>query len=305
MTTHPSTNHRAHQMTSHAPRESSGMRIGIMAHLSDHTIDAVQLAKAADARGFDSLFVTEHTHVPAQAPIRWRGGEPMPEIYKRLYDPLIGLAAAAAVTSTIKLGTGVLVIGQRDPLALAKQIASLDRISQGRVILGTGYGWLAQELANHGVAWDERRNVWQEHLAALRELWTTDESTFAGQRVRFGPSWSYPKPVQRGIPIWLGSAGSPHAFADVVSNCDGWMPVEGTEPIDSKVSALRRLAEEAGRDPDSISVAVYASAGDPFVLDAYLHAGVTHVVLGIDASSLEGVEQQLQHHQHLLDNFSG
>jgi probable F420-dependent oxidoreductase len=274
--------------------------VGVMVHLSDQTIDAPALAVAAEERGFHSLFVTEHTHVPAQASITWRNGQPMPEIYKRLYDPLIGLAAAASVTRSIKLGTGVLVIGQRDPLATAKQIASLDRISGGRFVLGTGYGWLAQELANHGVSWADRGAVWREHLAALRELWQTDESSFDGERVRFGPSWSFPKPVQRPVPVWLGSGGSRRALADVVNLCDGWMPVEGTVDIAVGITALRELSERVGRDPASVSVAVYGSAGDPANLHRYRELGIRQVIVGIDAATMQSAEADLDQHRNLL-----
>ena len=276
-----------------------GLQVGVMAHVTDETIHAAQLAVAAEARGFHSVFVTEHTHVPAVGDMSW-----MPEAYKRLYDPLIGLAAAASLTSTIKLGTGVLVIGQREPLATAKQIASLDRLSDGRFILGTGFGWLAQELADHGVAWGERRDVWSEHLAVLRELWTTDESAYDGGRVKFGPCWSYPKPVQSNIPVWLGSGGSPRAFDRIVASCDGWMPLEGTALIDQRWNELQRVAETAGRDPDTITLTIFGSSGDPATLDGYQRLGVSHVIIAIDAAAESCVEQQLdQHHTALLDRL--
>jgi probable F420-dependent oxidoreductase len=275
-----------------------------MAHVTDNTISAADVAVAAEARGYASLFVTEHTHIPAQGSIKWRDGQEMPEIYKRLYDPLIGLAHAAALTSTIRLGTGVLVIGQREPIATAKQLASLDRLSGGRLILGTGYGWLAAELAQHGIAWSNRRAVWRDHLAALRELWTAETASYSGQHVSFGPTWSFPKPRQARVPVWLGSGASLEAFGDVVEFCDGWMPVEGTELIDRRWAELRKTAEQAGRDVDSLSLAVYGSSGDSQTLDWYQSIGAHHVVVGVDASTADGVLAQLDLHQHLVGRYA-
>lgn len=268
-------------------------------HLTDHTVSPAVLAFEAEGRGFDSMFVTEHTHIPVRPFIRWSGGQQMPEEYKRLHDPIVALATAVAVTSRIRLGTGVLVVGQRDPFVLAKQFASLDLLSGGRLVVGTGYGWLRDELADHGVAWHDRRSVWCEHVQALTTLWRDDEACFTGEHVRFGPVWSYPKPAQRPRPaILLGAVGSDATLRDVVAHVDGWMPIEGTEHIEERQRRLHELASDAGRPAEELRLVVYASAGDPKVLDAYEDLGIDEVIVALDGTT--DPRHQLDHHHHSL-----
>jgi probable F420-dependent oxidoreductase len=205
------------------------------------------------------------------------------------------LASAASVTSRIRLGTGVMVIPQREPLATAKQLASLDVLSGGRLICGVGYGWQADELAQNGIGWDERRSAMREHLAAIRALWSDDEAAFDGERVRFGPSWSYPKPVGRPL-VLIGAAGSVATFRDVVAIADGWMPIEGTEPIAERWHGLRQLATEAGRDAATLELTVYGSSGDPGVVAAHHDIGATRVVVGVGGDRDETLRQLDLHH---------
>lgn len=284
----------------------SAMKIGVMMHVTDSTVTPAVLAIEAEQRGFESVFVTEHTHIPVRPFIAWRGGEAMPEFYKHPHDPVVALATAASVTSTIKLGTGVLVLGQREPLATAKQLASLDVLSGGRLICGVGYGWERDELAQHGIEWSQRRAVFREHLAAVRELWTADEAAFEGEHIKFGPSWSYPKPSQSPHPqVLLGAAGSPATLLDVVRYADGWMPVEGTEPIPQRWDELRSLAEQHDRDPASLDLVIYGSSGDQVTVDAHRAVGASRVVVGIDGGDIDGggidrVCRQLDRHAKLL-----
>jgi probable F420-dependent oxidoreductase len=277
------------------------MKIGVMMHATDSTVTPAVLAIEAEQRGFESVFVTEHTHIPVRPFIAWRGGEAMPEFYKHLHDPIVALATAASVTSTITLGTGVLILAQREPLATAKQLASLDVLSGGRLICGVGYGWQRDELAQHGIEWSERRAVFREHLGAVRELWTNEEAEFTGERVRFGPSWSYPKPVQTPHPpVLLGAAGSAATLLDVVKFADGWMPIEGTEPIPQRWADLRRLAELHHRDPATIDLVIYGSSGDRATVEQHRDIGASRVVVGLDGGNLDHVRRQLDHHMPLL-----
>ncbi|MGE3589278.1 MAG: LLM class F420-dependent oxidoreductase [Ilumatobacteraceae bacterium] len=272
-----------------------------MIHCTDLAIAPAELAVAAEERGYESIFVTEHTHVPVRSFIRWRDGEPMPEEYKRLHDPIVALATAAAVTSTIQIGTGVLVLAQREPLATAKQLASLDVLSNGRLICGIGYGWLADELAQHGVAWKGRRRALAEHLEAVRTLWTDEEAAYSGDFVSFGPSWSFPKPLRR-PPILLGAAGSPASLKDVIEFADGWMPIEGTEPITDRWQRIRELAHDRGRDPGTLGLTVYGSSGDRTTLDGHRSIGADRVVIGL-AGGRDDVMRQLDLHQALVPAF--
>ena len=280
------------------------MRIGVMIHATDQTIEPATLALEAEARGFASLFLTEHTHIPVRPFIRWWGGQPMPEEYKRLHDPIVALATAAAVTSRIRLGTGVLVLAQREPLATAKQLASLDQLSGGRLVLGVGYGWEADELADHGIAWDQRRPALREHLAAMRALWHDDESSHSGERINFGPCWSYPKPLQSPPPVLIGATGTDATLNDIVRHADGWMPIEGTEPVHQRWQRLGQLAADRGRDPAELSLVVYGSSGDPGSVETHHEAGASEVVVGVSGSEAD-VLHQLDAHQHLVGRFGG
>lgn len=273
------------------------MRIGVMTHATDHTIAPSRLAIEAEQRGFSSLFLTEHTHIPVRPFIPWWGGQPMPDEYKRLHDPIVALATAAAVTSRIRLGTGVLVLAQREPLATAKQLASLDRLSGGRLVLGVGYGWERDELADHRIAWDQRRPALREHITAIRRLWLDEEPNHTGDRINFGPCWSYPKPIQTPPPVLLGALGTDATLLDVVHHADGWMPIEGTEPIHERWQRLHHLAADNDRDPDQLTLVVYASTGDPRVLDTHRRAGATEVIVAVTGSEIEVLTQLDRHHQ--------
>jgi len=279
------------------------MHIGVMMHFTDHTVTPADVAVAAEERGFESMFVTEHTHIPVRDFIAWWGGQAMPEEYKRLHDPLIALATAAGVTTRIKLGTGILVLAQRETLATAKQLASLDQLSGGRLVCGVGYGWQADELADHGIAWADRKLALREHIQAVRTLWTDDEAAHDGQRVQFGRCWSYPKPIQRpGPPLLLGAVGHDRALRDVVEYCDGWMPIEGTEPIPQRWQRLKELATEAGRDPAEFDLSIYGSSGDQATLDGHRTSGAHRVVIGLDSSGgIDDIKRQLDIHRASIE----
>lgn len=274
-----------------------------MFHATDSSANPATVAREAEARGYHSLFLTEHTHIPVRPFISWRGGQPMPEEYKRLYDPIVALATAAAVTSTIRLGTGVLVLAQRETLATAKQLASLDQLSGGRLVLGVGYGWLADELAQHGVAWNQRHGALREHLGALGRLWHDDEASFQGERIRFGPSWSYPKPLQRCPPVLLGATATPAAQRDIVAHTSGWMPIEGTEPICQRWHQILDLAAAGGRDLCELSLVVYASGGDPAVVAEHQRSGAAEVVIALAGTTSE-LLAQLDRHAGLITSFA-
>ena len=186
-------------------------------------------------------------------------------------------------------------------MATAKQLASLDVLSRGRLLCGVGYGWERNELAQHGIEWSKRRAVFREHLSAVRELWTADEAAFDGELIRFGPSWSYPKPLQTPHPqVLLGAAGSPATLLDVVYYANGWMPVEGTEPIPQRWEQLRILADQHDRDPASIDLVIYGSTGDPETVEGHRVDGASRVVVGIDAGDVDHVRRQLDRHLALL-----
>jgi probable F420-dependent oxidoreductase len=258
------------------------MRIGITAMLSERTIDPVELALAAEARGFDSCYLPEHTHLPIEKsrPDSLVGGVEA-EDYRHLYDPYTALAAMAAVTKRIRLGTGVALVAQHDPIVLAKQIATVDHLSAGRFVLGVGYGWNRAELAAHGVRYDERRQLLHEKLACMRALWADDVAEYHGEMVDLAPSYSWPKPPQgAGLTTLLGGAPGPKLIAAIAEHCDGWIPIGGAG-ISAALPQIRAAMEERGRDPQTLQVVAFGSIPDPGKLDHFERTGVTEVVLRI------------------------
>lgn len=255
------------------------MRVGASFFATDRSMRPDDLAPVLEERGFESLFLTEHTHVPVQHDPYYRQ-EPFDEKYRRLLDPWVALTAAAAVTERLRLSTGVCLVAQHDPLTLAKQVASLDLLSGGRVILGAGYGWNAPEVEHHGVPFAERRAILREKVLALRALWTQDEAEFHGAYVEFAPSWSFPKPVQSRIPVLLGARAGPRTFAHIVEFGDGWLPIGG-RGLGEDIPRLRRLAQDAGRDPDAIDITVFGTWPQEGQLEHFARAGVDRVAVGL------------------------
>jgi len=248
-----------------------------------------ELAPEVEARGFESLWVTEKTHVPVSRRTPWPGGS-LPEWYKRTCDPFVALGAAAAVTRTLRLGTGVTLPAARDPVVLAKEVATLDWLSSGRVELGVGYGWNAEELASHGVELADARAVTTDRVQLLQSLWASDIAGYEGQWARVEPCWSWPKPAQHPRPpIHLGARATQEVFDDIATWGDGWLPIEGYGTITNQVPRLRAAFERAGRDPDDAIVSVYSSAGDPRQLDSYRAAGVHRVVLALPSNGTDSV----------------
>jgi len=247
----------------------------------DRTIAPHELAQEAEARGFESLFLPEHTHIPVARTTPYPGGEPLPEELARLHDPFVALAAAAAVTTRLRLGTGVCLVVERDPIVLAKEVASLDVLSGGRFVFGVGFGWNAEEMADHGADPSKRRAITREKLLAMKALWAEDEASFTGEHVQFPPSWSWPKPVQRPHPpVLLGGQAGEGLFRHVAEWADGWIPFGGAG-VREQLPRLHAAAEAAGRDPDSIRLTIFGARPDPEALEHYASMGVDRTVLAL------------------------
>jgi probable F420-dependent oxidoreductase len=234
------------------------------------------------------------------------GAAPLPDYYWRSHDQFVALAAAAAVTSTLKLATGITLVAQRDPLWLAKEVASLDLISGGRVLFGIGYGWNKEEMADHGLRYTERRAVLRENILAMQELWTKDEAEFHGDHVDFEPSWSWPKPVQKPHPpVILGGAAGPKTIEHIVEFCDGWMPIAGRHSFGDRLDDLRLAAEQAGRDPASIELGLFMAPPDARSLEPLAASGIARAVLGLPQGPPEQVLEALDSFVALLDVVGG
>lgn len=281
------------------------MKLGVMMFPTDLAIRPDELAREAEARGFESLFFPEHTHIPTSRRTPWPGGAELPEEYKRTNDPFVALAVAGAATERINLGTGICLVAQHDPIVLAKVVASLDVLSEGRFVFGVGFGWNEDEMEHHGVDPRYRRSVVREKILAMKALWTQDEASFEGRFVRFSASWSWPKPLQKPHPpILVGGAPSGLVFKHIVEWADGWMPIEGRYDIVGRAGALRQAAERSGRDPDSLEIGVFGSRGRDETIERYAEAGVSRVVLGLPPAPRDVVLPVLDRRAELIAKVS-
>jgi probable F420-dependent oxidoreductase len=257
---------------------------GITTFPADYAISPIELAKAVEERGFDSLFFNEHTHIPVSRRSAFPGGGELPKPYSHTYDPFVALGAAAAVTSRIWLGTGICLVVERDPIILAKEIASLDRLSNGRVVVGVGAGWNGEEMENHGTAFALRWKVLRERVLAMRRIWTEDAAGFHGEFVNFDPIWSWPKPVQPGGPkVLLGSKGR-RCFDRVIEYCDGWLPLGSAGAEDALARGLQQLREvcqDSGRRFESLEIAVIGLSIEKKLAANLLEAGFQHLVFSL------------------------
>jgi probable F420-dependent oxidoreductase len=226
----------------------------------------------------------------------------LPKEYAHTLDPFIGLMAAAAATSRLRVGTGICLVIEHDPIVLAKVVASLDLLSNGRVLFGVGAGWNAEEMEHHGTAFPTRFRVMRERIQAMKAIWTQDEAEFHGEFVNFDRIWSYPKPVQQPHPpVLLGGEGR-HTLRRVVEFCDGWFPRgrAGADTVLAQLDELRTEARRAGRDPKTISVSVFGGKPDPSALDRYREAGIDRYVLPLPSEGRERVLPLLDQHAALL-----
>ena len=269
------------------------MDFGAVMFSTDYSIRPDDLARLLEDRGFESMWVPEHSHIPADRSSPWPGGSELPREYWHTYDPFVALTAAAAVTTNLKLGTGICLVIERDPIMLAKEVASVDRLSGGRFILGIGGGWNREEMANHGSRFRSRWRLLRERILAMKEIWTQEEPEYHGEFVNFDKMWAYPKPVQRPHPPILMGGDGATTFDRVVEYCDGWMPIGGSPSegpsLQEKIVLLRRQAEEAGRDPASINITTFMARPEPGAIARLEAAGVDRAIFALPSAERDTV----------------
>ncbi len=267
------------------------MHIGVFIFPTAYAIRVDELARALEERGFESLFLPEHTHIPQSRRTPFPGGAELPREYAHTLDPFVALTAAASATRRLKVGTGICLVIERDPIVTAKAVASLDVLSNGRMLFGVGGGWNAEEMENHGTVFRTRFRLMRERVLAMKEIWTKEAAEFHGEFVDFDPIWSWPKPVQKPHPPVLLGGESEHTRERIVEFGDGWFPRGrgGEAPILAGLADLRARAARAGRDMQTISVSVFGARPDAAALERYAEAGVTRAILRLPPERREAV----------------
>jgi probable F420-dependent oxidoreductase len=274
------------------------MKFGVSMFMTDYALYPDILAKEAEARGFESLWFPEHTHIPASRKSAYPGGGELPQQYYHSLDPFVALTAAATVTEKIKLGTGIALVIERDPITLAKEVASIDYVSNGRFLFGIGGGWNREEMENHGTDPSRRWKLLRERIEAMVEIWTKDEAEYHGEFVDFDPIWSWPKPVQKPYPpIMLGNAG-PGAISRAVRFADEWMPIGARLDLAERISELNDKAEAAGRGP--IPVTNWGTAPNREAIDELADIGVGRAIFGLPSAKEDEVIPLLDRYAEVI-----
>lgn len=260
------------------------MKLGIAMFPTDYSIRPDELGPACEERGFESIWFPEHTHIPASRKTPYPAGGELPKEYSHTHDPFVALMAAGAVTKKLKLATGICLVIERDPITTAKEVASVDALSDGRFLFGVGGGWNVEEMENHGAPFGRRWKILRERIAAMKRIWAEDEASFDGEFVKFERIWQWPKPAQQPHPPILLGGHTESTLKRVADYCDGWIPIGMALPdFPSMLRTLHRLAEERGRDPKSISISLFWAPPDASELERYEKMGVERGIFGLPA----------------------
>ena len=274
------------------------MKIGVVMFATDYAIRPDDFAKECEDRGFESVWYPEHTHIPASRKSPFPAGGELPKEYWHTHDLFASLMAAAAVTKTIKVGSGICLVQEHDPIKLAKEVATVDQLSNGRLLFGIGGGWNAEEMENHGTPFDRRWKILREKIEAMKEIWTKDEAEYHGEFVNFDPIWSYPKPLQQPHPPILLGAHTPSGLNRVANYCDGWIPIGPMIPdLKASISDLQARAEKFGRQPSELGVSAFMAPAEDAVLGQYQELGIERSIFAVPSDTREKVLP-------LLDNYA-
>jgi probable F420-dependent oxidoreductase len=270
------------------------MQIGLAIFPTDYSIHPADLGRAAEERGFESLWVAEHSHIPCSRETPWPGGAELPKMYYDVADPFVALSMAAAATTKLKIGTGICLVIQRDPIQTAKQVASLDMLSKGRFLFGVGGGWNVEEMANHGTRFEGRWKLLRERIEAMKQIWTEEKAEYHGEHVDFDPIFAWPKPAQKPHPpIHVGGA-YPGGMRRALRYGNGWIPIGARDDdVVTHLPALREEADKQGRSLDGFEVTVYGAPPDPAKLAEMRDAGIHRAILFLPPAGEEDVVKVL------------
>lgn len=281
------------------------MKLGVTMFATDYAMRPDDLARECEARGFESIWFPEHTHIPASRKSPWPGGGELPKEYWHTHDLFVAMMAAAAVTKTIKIGSGICLVIERDPILMAKEVASVDALSNGRLLFGIGGGWNAEEMEHHGTPFKKRWKVLRERIEAMKEIWTKEEAEYHGEFVNFDKIWSYPKPAQKPNPPILLGTMSAKGIDRVVRYCNGWIPVGVTpKTLPTAQQDLKTLAEQAGRKASEFPISIFGAPGKEDTLSQFRDQGVDRVVLWLPSAGKEKILPMLDDYAKLLPKFS-
>jgi len=265
------------------------MLFGASMFPTDYSMPPAELARALEERGFESLWAPEHSHIPVERRSPWPGGGELPKRYYDCMDPFVALSFAAAATTRLRLGTGVCLVNQRDPIQTAKLVASLDQLSGGRFLFGIGIGWNAEEMENHGTAFATRARLVRERVEAMQAIWTTSKAEYHGEFVNFDPIMAWPKPVQKPHPPVIVGGGFPQGARRALRYGNGWIPITGRAPVHEALAKFREMAKEVGRDPAEVPITAFAAPEDAAELRRLRDLGVSRVVVSLDSDREEAI----------------
>ena len=280
------------------------MKFGITMFPTDYAIGPGELAREVEAHGFESLFFPEHTHIPASRKSPWPGGPDLPEEYSHTLDLFVALTAAAAATERLLVGSGICLVIERDPITLAKEVASLDHVSGGRALLGIGAGWNLEEMENHGTDPARRWRRMRETIEAMQAIWANDEGEYHGELIDFDPIWQWPKPVQDPHPPVIIGGDGPTTLKRVARYGDGWMPIDGRNRDDfaPAIAELNDLAAEQGRGP--MTVSLFGSGPNPARIEKHAKAGVDRIVFLVPPAPADVVLPVVEERARLAEQFA-
>jgi probable F420-dependent oxidoreductase len=275
---------------------------------TDYSMAPGELGVALEQRGFDSVWAPEHSHIPLSRETPFPAGGELPKKYYDAMDPFVSLTAAAAVAKTLQVGTGICLVAQRDPIQLAKLVASIDQVSGGRFLFGIGSGWNKDEMENHGTVYATRHKLVREKIEAMKEIWTKPTAEYHGELVDFGPMMAWPKPVRKPHPpVYVGGA-FPYSARRAIRYGNGWLPQSAHHgryrQIAEMIPEFRRMAAEAGRDPAELPITVWHARRDPDMLKRYIELGVERVVFQLDSDKAEAVLPRLDLFAELMHDVN-